>query len=216
MKAKNQPKTDFQKMALQCAKQACDDNFESRRGVDLLEKERLVCVYNNNPYAQFPDHRDKELARFRELLTEHKLQEVGFATYPLSGEEAGYTFAILIDTDNDAIVSGLYKRALQETPVPDGTINNPYPPGTITDSCYDGMPAEVERAYMRGMEMAVSQLVQAAGNGPVELADLEAWASEIHEWRWSDKVRAWKQGERVKPTSPPDFSKVQSGTKAAA
>jgi hypothetical protein len=61
----------------------------------------VLCVYNNNPYAQHPDRRDEETATFRRWLTMNGIKELAYATYPETGEGAGYTYAMIIDAGAD-------------------------------------------------------------------------------------------------------------------
>jgi hypothetical protein len=57
----------------------------------------IMCVYNNNPYAL----RDEETAEFRKQLKMAGIKEVAYATYPPMGQEsAGYTYAMLLLTDD--------------------------------------------------------------------------------------------------------------------
>jgi hypothetical protein len=86
------------------AKDAFENHFSSRRGIWQLEDYKgVLCLYNNNPYDKYPDLRDEELAEFRARMKERGLKELAFAAYPPDGEEdAGYTYARLISTGEDA------------------------------------------------------------------------------------------------------------------
>jgi hypothetical protein len=97
----------LQVMAELCARYAGEEEFHSRRGCYPLECNDLevgwddgtvLCLYDNNPYKAGREFRDRQLARFRQRLDQRGYKEVGFATDPPEGEEqAGYTFALLID-----------------------------------------------------------------------------------------------------------------------
>jgi hypothetical protein len=72
-------------------------------------------VYNNNPYANFPNLRDEETADFRIQLARHGIKELAYATYPPPGHEsAGYTYAMILDArmDQKALVHELMKKVL--------------------------------------------------------------------------------------------------------
>jgi hypothetical protein len=89
--------TEWHQLAVECARDACENHFDTRRGMDLME-DGVVCLFNNHPYAKFPSLRDEETAEFRRRLAEEgSMAELAYATYPPEGEEdAGYTYAMLI------------------------------------------------------------------------------------------------------------------------
>jgi len=97
----------FQKWASICAADASENHFESRRGIypmtlwDSVSFGGVLCIYNNNPYSAGSHFREEETARIRAWLHEQKIEELGYATYPPDGEEAGYTYAMLIRADQD-------------------------------------------------------------------------------------------------------------------
>ena len=97
----------WQLCALDCARAASEEYFYSRRGTHRFfddvgeEGESVLCVYNNNPYARFPSLRDDETNRFRERLRSEGIREIAYATYPELGEDAGYSYAMLIDVPGD-------------------------------------------------------------------------------------------------------------------
>lgn len=79
-------------------------NFPSRRGTFAVESkngEVVLCLYNNNPWPDFAEGRsalrDEETSRLRTWLAEHGLAEVAYATYPKTGADRGYSFAMIID-----------------------------------------------------------------------------------------------------------------------
>jgi hypothetical protein len=82
------------------AKLAFEKWFHSRRGV-WYEDDEVLCVYNNNPYANDSKLRDKETAKFRGWLKQNGIKERAYATYPETGEDAGYTYAMLLKVSND-------------------------------------------------------------------------------------------------------------------
>jgi len=93
---------DLQRLAKALAKDAHTNYFSSRRGVWFVEDSDVLCLYNNNPYADYPTLRDDELTEFRRRMKEEGLKELAYATYPPEGEEAaGYTYALLIDCGED-------------------------------------------------------------------------------------------------------------------
>lgn len=99
----------WQLCANDCARYANVENFSSRRGtypfVPSFDEhgESVLCIYNNNPYASDPLLREDETNKFRQLLREEGIKEIAYATYPKSGEDAGYSYAMFIDVSGDDI-----------------------------------------------------------------------------------------------------------------
>ena len=105
-------------MAYDCAKDAHENHFQSRRGIygiKMGDGMTILCIYDNNPYANFPARRDEETALYRDWLAQHKIGELAYATYPPGGDEgAGYTYAMLIDAGEERIaeVTSEFRRIL--------------------------------------------------------------------------------------------------------
>src|SRR5262249_53376841 len=99
------------------AEEANENHFSSRRGIWHLEAVNKLCVYNNNPYANYPNRRDEETAVFRAWLKANKIKELAYATYPATGESAGYTYAMILDVgaDREAEVAEELRRILIES-----------------------------------------------------------------------------------------------------
>jgi transcriptional regulator with XRE-family HTH domain len=99
------------------ARDAHENHFPSRRGVWYLQGLCKLCVYNNNPYAQHPDRRDEETAAFRAWLRANGIKELAYATYPMTGESAGYTYAMILDAgaERQAEVVSELQRILRES-----------------------------------------------------------------------------------------------------
>lgn len=98
--------TGMAELAFRCAKHGHLHEFEMRRVVFAFSDVKAVCYVNNNPYASFPDLRDQEVTTFRAWLAESGFRELAFATYPPAGDVgAGYTFAMLIEANEDDLRS---------------------------------------------------------------------------------------------------------------
>jgi hypothetical protein len=78
-----------------------DSNFPSRRGIYHFEDLDVLLVYNNNPWADDPERRERETTAFREVLEKNGIKELAYATYPLTGADAGYSYAMVIDASHD-------------------------------------------------------------------------------------------------------------------
>jgi len=95
-------KPAWHELAFAFAKDAHEDHFPSRRGVWHIEDLGVLCLYNNNPYANYPALRDEETAAFRKRMRAAGIKVLAYATYPPEGEEsAGYTYAMLLDAGQD-------------------------------------------------------------------------------------------------------------------
>src|SRR5262245_4446515 len=88
---------DWTRLAQCAARVANEQDFDSHRGIYGIEDLDVLCIYDNNPYADDPQRRERELAAFREVLKTEGVKELAFASYPTTGEDAGYTFVMLID-----------------------------------------------------------------------------------------------------------------------
>jgi plasmid maintenance system antidote protein VapI len=99
------------------AKDAHENHFSSRRGIWHLEDLNVLCVYNNNPYAKHPELRGEETAAFRDWLRANGIKELAYATYPVTGENAGYTYAMIIDAGDErrVEVAGELRRVVGES-----------------------------------------------------------------------------------------------------
>jgi transcriptional regulator with XRE-family HTH domain len=94
------------------AEEMHEENFQSRCGIyeitDAPTKSgSVVCLYNNRPYALDAETREcakrnEETKRLRSFLKQQGIVELAYETYPLEGENAGYTYAMILDaTGND-------------------------------------------------------------------------------------------------------------------
>jgi hypothetical protein len=108
--------SELQRLAFDSAKDAHENYFSSRRGIWLFEDNGIVCVYNNNPYADDAKRRDRETAAFRARMKAARIREVAYATYPPAGkEDAGYTYALLLKADDSKL--SFIAEALRDTVV---------------------------------------------------------------------------------------------------
>jgi len=121
-KAAATPQAAWQEVAASCAEDANKNNIASRRGTYVIndapaKSGQVICLYNNNPYADDPDRREEETRLFRIRMREAGIRELGYATYPPSGEELpGYTYAMVLDADESQIgvVNNAMKGAMRE------------------------------------------------------------------------------------------------------
>jgi hypothetical protein len=83
-------------LAVAAAKDAHENNFPSRRGTYPIEDQGLVCIYDNNPWANAPGLRAEHLEATRVALEEAGYVVVATGAYPASGKDAGYTRTLLV------------------------------------------------------------------------------------------------------------------------
>jgi transcriptional regulator with XRE-family HTH domain len=101
-KRKRMSKFEWYCLAREFAIDAYENHLSSRRGIWFLEKLAVLCLYNNNAYANDPTLRDKETDEFRRRMKGEGIKELAYATYPPEGQEgAGYTYAMLIDAGEE-------------------------------------------------------------------------------------------------------------------
>ena len=93
------------------------NNMRSRRGTGQITDMDLMYLYDNNPWEAGAHFRDEQIAEFRRRLKAEGIAEVGFGVYPEHGEDAGYTFAIILDCsrDREAWLAQTYLELVQET-----------------------------------------------------------------------------------------------------
>ena len=87
-------KRDWNALARALAMDAHEDNFHVHWGYWDLEDTGQSCVYNNRGDSEM---RRKHLAEFRRRMEAEGIRELAFASYPEQGEDAGFTFAMILD-----------------------------------------------------------------------------------------------------------------------
>jgi hypothetical protein len=72
--------------------------FQSHRGCYPLKvpEGMVLILYNNAPYRAGREYRARELVRIRQRIDQLGLKEEAFATFPVSGAKAGYTYALVV------------------------------------------------------------------------------------------------------------------------
>jgi hypothetical protein len=69
-----------------------------------MEDLDVLVLFNNHPYAKFPEARDQETAEFRRRIVEERIEELAYATYPEEVESAGYTYALILNASSDRML----------------------------------------------------------------------------------------------------------------
>jgi hypothetical protein len=87
----------YEQRAAALAKLAHEQHFESRGGLWPVRDLNCVCYFNNNPYEKDAELRGRRVAQLRDVLSDDLLAaELAYVEYPTEGDEAGYSFAMLI------------------------------------------------------------------------------------------------------------------------
>lgn len=79
-----------------CAKDAQEAFFLSRRGIWDYEREGLFVLYDNNP-TRLKSIRVRAIALAHEALERNQVKVLAEADYPIGGQDAGYTWALVVD-----------------------------------------------------------------------------------------------------------------------
>ena len=82
--------------AYRCAEDAQENFFSSRRGIWDYEQAGLFVLYDNNP-TRVKSIRVRAIALVHGALAAQKVRVLGEAYYPLVGQDAGYTWALVVD-----------------------------------------------------------------------------------------------------------------------
>jgi len=101
--------TVWQEVADELAERAGDELFHSHRGVYFVEDRDVLCLYNNHPYKN-PDLRPREVRKLRQGLKRLGIPVLAYGESPKTGEDAGYTYAMILDAGDDRVdeVSDMY------------------------------------------------------------------------------------------------------------
>jgi hypothetical protein len=93
-------KEEWHRLAQALARNAEENNFESHWGYVDLQDIGKSCIFQNRGVY---NSREENLAEFRRRMEEKGIAELGFALYPEQGEQAGYTFAMILDCREDGL-----------------------------------------------------------------------------------------------------------------
>jgi hypothetical protein len=88
-------------------------NFSARRGVYYDPEHKCLILFSNNPYSE-PQGRVDELEEVRTRIAVRGWKELGFGSYPPDGEDAHYSYAMVVDAQesDQKALTDLYKDAL--------------------------------------------------------------------------------------------------------
>lgn len=103
---------EYFNLACELAIDAVENHIESRRGIWHLEKEDLLCIYDNNPYDDDPDARPRQ-----NLRIVRRLREAGIMVLALGHDQDHYTTTILLDCSWDRIplIKSIVSDEVEET-----------------------------------------------------------------------------------------------------
>lgn len=103
---------NYYDLACELAIDAVENHIESRRGIWHLEREDLLCIYDNNPYEDDPDARPRQNFRIA-----RRLREEGIAILGHGHDEDHYSTTILLDCSWDRIpvVKQIISEEVEET-----------------------------------------------------------------------------------------------------
>ena len=87
---------NYYQLACELAQDAVENHILTRRGIWYLEKEDLLCIYDNNPYADDPEARNRQEDRII-----RRLRMGGIELIARGEDRDGYTTTLLIDCSWD-------------------------------------------------------------------------------------------------------------------
>ncbi len=102
----------YYELACELAFDAQANHIESRRGIWHLEREDLLCLYDNNPYDDDLDARPRQNFRIVRRLREH-----GISVLAHGHDDEYYTLTMLLDCSWDRIplVRDIIGEEVEET-----------------------------------------------------------------------------------------------------
>lgn len=103
---------NYYELACELAVDAVENHIESRRGIWHLEREDLLCIYDNNPYEDDPEARPRQ--NFRIV---RRLRCAGIGILAHGHDDEHYSTSILLDCSWDRIplVKQIVSEEVEET-----------------------------------------------------------------------------------------------------
>jgi hypothetical protein len=92
-------------VASEAAKVANERFFDSHRGVEFDPVRKVVIIYNNHPYEDRPERRDRELADLETFCRERSWPVLGKGSWPRKGKQADYTRALIVRAPESAVAA---------------------------------------------------------------------------------------------------------------
>ena len=89
---------EYYELACELAIDAVENHIESRRGIWHLEREDLLCVYDNNPYADDENARPRQTKRIA-----RRIRESGIEILAEGHDSDHYSTSMLLDCSWDRI-----------------------------------------------------------------------------------------------------------------
>ena len=104
--------TNYYELACELAVDASENCIESRRGIWHLEREDLLCIYDNNPYDEDEEARPRQNVRIVK-----KLIKAGIKVLAHGHDEEHYSTTMLLDCSWDRVpmVREIIREEVEET-----------------------------------------------------------------------------------------------------
>jgi hypothetical protein len=108
---------NWQEIARACAREAHEEFFSSRWGVRTDEDNTVIVVFSNNFYKNRPTLQDEERAYLRERFGTENVPILGEATWPVSGPDDAYTYAMVLDAapERKELVASILGEAINRS-----------------------------------------------------------------------------------------------------
>lgn len=89
---------DYYELACELAIDAVENHLDSRRGIWHLEKEDLLCIYDNNPYKDDPNARTRQNVRIA-----RRIRAAGIEILSEGHDSRHYSSTMLLDCSWDRV-----------------------------------------------------------------------------------------------------------------
>lgn len=113
--AKKSPAENWTHIANNHAGDCFINYFLVRRGVYYDKRHRCIVIFSNNPYRENQWRLD-ELSAIRAALSARGLNELSIGFYPPDGDDARYTYAMLVDAPESQLLTlaDLQTKAIED------------------------------------------------------------------------------------------------------
>ena len=103
---------NYYRLACDLAQDAVENHIMTRRGIWHLEKEDLLCVYDNNPYADDPTARSRQTERII-----WRLGKLGIDLIAQGEDKDAYTVTLLLNCSWDRVreIQDIVQEEVEET-----------------------------------------------------------------------------------------------------
>lgn len=90
------------------------DAYENHRGERaVFQLDEWTVIYDAHPYRNDPSRREREIEALREWASGEGIPELAFSIWPKTGEEKGYSFSMILDTERSLDVHAALDKIIR-------------------------------------------------------------------------------------------------------